>query len=476
MTTYRTFECIIVLSAFALSVTGAHAAQYIVTDLGVAGAENTLGWGINAAGQVTGYAGTPGEDAVTGFVWNPTTPNGPTGALHRLDTLGGYFAWGIGINASGQVSGLAATADDEAEHATLWIPTIPNGSTGTLHDLGTLGGSYSQASGINDSGQLTGYSDLPGDEESHAIVWKPTTPGSASGAMHDLGTLGGTFSFGWDISASGSVTGDSDTLDDEASHAFLWKPAVANGASGVMHDLGTLGGTDSGGSGMNSAGQISGWSKVTGDGADHAFLWTPTTLVGVVGDMLDLGTLDGSDSYGYAVNNHGHVVGLSYVPPEVSNNSHAFLYTAAGGIVDLNDLIDPLSGWELLDASELNDAGQITGQGLIGDEYHAYLLTPVSLIPGDFNGDSSVDAADLASWKAGFGTSGDATLSQGDADADLDVDGMDLLVWQRHLGSSIPAIASSAPVPEPSSTTPFILGYAMAAHLKRAGRLRKKSS
>jgi hypothetical protein len=129
MTTYRTFERIIVISVVALSLTAtAHAAQYIVTDLGVLGAENTLGWGINATGQVAGYAGTPGDDAVTGFVWNPTIPNGSAGALHRLDTLGGYFAWGIGINAGGQVSGLAATADDEAEHATLWIPTIPNGS------------------------------------------------------------------------------------------------------------------------------------------------------------------------------------------------------------------------------------------------------------------------------------------------------------------------------------------------------------
>ena len=46
-------------------------------------------------------------------------------------------------------------------------------------------------------------------------------------------------------------------------------------------------------------------------------------------------------------------------------------------MVDLNTLIDPLSGWELVTAWGINDAGQITGYGLIGGETHAFLLTPV---------------------------------------------------------------------------------------------------
>jgi competence protein ComGC len=54
--------------ACALSVTtAAQAAHYIVTDLGVTGAQNTLGWNINASGQVTGYAVTAEENTMTGF-------------------------------------------------------------------------------------------------------------------------------------------------------------------------------------------------------------------------------------------------------------------------------------------------------------------------------------------------------------------------------------------------------------------------
>jgi probable HAF family extracellular repeat protein len=179
--------------------------------------------------------------------------------------------------------------------------------------------------------------------------------------------------------------------------------------------------------------------------------------------MLDLGTLGGADSYGYAVNGHGHVVGLSYVPPEVSNNSHAFLYTAASGMVDLNDLIDPLSGWELLDADDINDAGQMTGQGLINDEYHAFLLTPIPQLSGDLTGDGAVDAADLAQWQGDFGANDDS-----DADNDGDSDGTDFLIWQRHLGSGVPAVGPSAAVPEPA--TKVMLLVAAAGYCLRSRR------
>ncbi|MBA3484296.1 MAG: PEP-CTERM sorting domain-containing protein [Pirellulales bacterium] len=80
-------------------------------------------------------------------------------------------------------------------------------------------------------------------------------------------------------------------------------------------------------------------------------------------------------------------------------------------------------------------------------------------LPGDFDGNGMVDAADLASWRAGFGKVGGASHSQGDADADLDVDGADFLVWQRQLGSF--AAGESSSIPEP--TTGFMLLLGMAA-------------
>jgi probable HAF family extracellular repeat protein len=218
-----------------------------------------------------------------------------------------------------------------------------------------------------------------------------------------------------------------------------------------MYDLGMLGGTESEAGGINGNGQVAGSSLLEGDEDYHAFLWTPTTPSGTSGMMLDLGTLGGPNSYWYNVSADGQVIGASEVEVVVSNYTHAFLYTSGNGMVDLNTLIDPLSGWELLDASAINDAGQITGQGLIGGEYHAYLLTPAPAITGDYNLDGAVDAADYVVWRKGLGK----TYMPADYD-----------VWRAHFGQTAGSGAAlpsaeplSAAVPEPATLALADLGF-----------------
>jgi probable HAF family extracellular repeat protein len=318
-----------------------------------------------------------------------------------LGTLGGTQSFGNGINASGQVAGESSTTGDAADHAFLWKPTTPNGTSGTMHDLLTLGGTSSYGYGINTTGQVTGASDTTGDSATRAFLWKPSTPNGTSGTMYDLGTLGGTESNGSAINSSGQVAGSSLKNGDSAYRAFLWKPSTPNGTTGTMYDLGTLGGTESFGGAINANGQVAGFSYKNGNAAYHAFLWTPTTPNGTSGAMLNLGTLGGLNSYSYNVGVSGQVVGASEVGI-TSDRTHAFLYTSGSGMIDLNTRIDPLSGWELLDAADINGAGQITGQGLIGGQYHAYLLTPIPIL-GDFNNNGTVDAADYVVWRKGVG-------------------------------------------------------------------------
>src|SRR5258708_3519690 len=61
--------------------------------------------------------------------------------------------------------------------------TVPSYS---VIDLGTLGGSFSQASDINASARVVGWAGLANGDE-HAFLWQ-------SGVMTDLGTLGGSLS------------------------------------------------------------------------------------------------------------------------------------------------------------------------------------------------------------------------------------------------------------------------------------------
>jgi probable HAF family extracellular repeat protein len=272
----------------------------------------------------------------------------------------------------------------------------------------------------------------------HAFLWKPSTPNGTSGTMHDLGSLGGSESNGSAINASGQVSGSSLMNGDVHYRAFLWKPTLPNGTSGTMYNLGTLGGTESFGGSINGSGQVAGFSYTTGHADYHAFLWTPTMPNGTSGTMQDIGTLGGRNSYSYNIGFTGQVMGASEFVT-TSDRTHAFLYAGGSGMVDLNTLIDPLSGWELLDAADINDAGQITGQGRIGGQFHAYLLTPIP-IPGDFNHNGTVDAADYVVWRKTDGTQ----------------NGYD--TWRAHFGmtsesgsGSAGASDSQAAVPEPAT-------------------------
>ena len=83
-----------------------------------------------------------------------------------------------------------------------------------LIDLGTLGGSFSDAVDVSDSGQVVGFSSTAGDEAFHPFSW------TRSSGIVDLGTLGGSFSKAETVNASGQVVGFSSTAGDVTNHAF----------------------------------------------------------------------------------------------------------------------------------------------------------------------------------------------------------------------------------------------------------------
>ena len=148
--------------------------------------------------------------------------------------------------------------------------------------------------------------------------------------MTDLGTLGGHDSFGWGINASGQVVGQAYTGADWSYNAFLY-------SNGTMTDLGP--GTARG---INDSGQVVG----EGDNG-HAFLYTN-------GTMTDLGTLGSSSSEANGINASGQVVGYSHT--SILYQTHAFLYSN-GTMTDLGTL----PGGSQSQANGINAGGQVVG-------------------------------------------------------------------------------------------------------------------
>lgn len=161
---------------------------------------------VNNHGQAVGY-GAFLPFTSEAFLW---TIGGATVRLAPLLCCGGsseaFFSIARGINELGQVVGEATlTTDISLRHAFLWSPTA--GAT----DLGTLGGSGSAATEINDQGQVVGYSLIAGDAATHAFLW------TATEGMRDLGTrAGASDSKAYSINNLGQIVGES------GGHAVLW--------------------------------------------------------------------------------------------------------------------------------------------------------------------------------------------------------------------------------------------------------------
>ena len=134
---------------------------------------------------------------------------------------------------------------------------------------------------------------------------------------------------------------------------------------------------------LNDLGQVVGSPGFGGSHVVHengrAFLYDSGT-----GTTTDLGTLpDYQNSLASAINNAGHVVGSCWLPKNWQFGDatdyfrSAYVYDHRTCVMtDLNQLIPQGTGWYLFDAFAINDGGQIVGQGMIGGEMHAVLLTP----------------------------------------------------------------------------------------------------
>jgi probable HAF family extracellular repeat protein len=249
---------------------------------------------------------------------------------------------------------------------------------GVVTDLGALpgAGNCSTVAGVNEIGKIIGGSEngeidpLTGINQIRAVSW-------IDGEITDLGSFGGNQNGATGINSHGQVVGFSlNTIPDQYSVIdFLLVGVPNNGTQtraflwqdGVMRDLGTLGGPDAIAYLVNERGQIAGQSYTNDTPNPVTGLPTFDPFLWENGKMIDLGTLGGTYGFPLALNNRGQVVGTSNLAGD--NTAHAFLWDR-GRLTDLGTL-----GGDFSNANAINEAGEVVGYSSpAGDQsVHAFL-------------------------------------------------------------------------------------------------------
>jgi probable HAF family extracellular repeat protein len=335
---------------------------------------------INDQDEVVGS----GNGGTTGFVWQ----NGQTATLPVVD--GDQSGVATGVNDQGQIVGYSSAGD--IHHSISW----QNGLATLLPGLGASTRDYA----INDQGVIVGSAEdsnglaVATEIVDGTVIQLPLLPGG----YLDNPTLADGRAFA--INDGGQIVGLSMTPSGLA-HAVLWQ-------NGTVTDLGVIaGGGLSIAQGINQSGtDIVGYA-VDVNGIDQAVVWQNGTMT-ILPDHNSNG-----HSIAFGVNDAGIVVGRSDVlTPNGGWQQDAVLWQN-GVLIDLNSFLPTNSGWVLNVAQSINDNGEIAGIGTYDGMTAGFVLSI-----GDSSGPMVTASAALQAFKAAPHS---AALSVLDTAADIQV-------------------------------------------------------
>lgn len=265
-----------------------------------------------------------------------------------------------------------------------------------LYDLGTFGGPSAWptffAVSLSNAGMTIGTAETPdtdpyspncfvGDDclITHAFQWQ-------KGVLTDLGAFPGpNSSYAFGLNDRGDIAGVSEngSIDPDTGYpeivAVLWR-------NGNIVNLGTLGGTQSYAASMNNRGQIVGWAMNTiADPYSGGMEYTgyagsfpgTTQLRAVLWDnhgIHDLGTLGGPSALALVVNQRGQIAGQSYT--SFTPNPTTGIPTMDAFLWENGKMKDLGSlGGTITYPINLNSRGQVVGvSNLPGDQsFHGFV-------------------------------------------------------------------------------------------------------
>jgi probable HAF family extracellular repeat protein len=316
-----------------------------IIDLGTLGGNGSEALFINNNGQIVGFS-YDSSNVLRPCLFDSTG----RGANIDLGTLGDNTSWGwaYSINNNGRIVG--------QNNGACLFDSTGGGANITLG----AGAAYS----INNNGRIVGQSN------GGACLFDST----GGGENINLGSLGGNPNLG----TAYSINDNSQIIGWAFNNSNRYRACLFDSKGGGANiNLGTLGGDWSKAFSNNNIGQIVGASTMNSGYSEHAVLFDPTGG----GANIDLGSFGGysGDSMAYSINDLGQIVGYANGPNNSYQHACFFDPTGQGNNIDLNTLINPSSGWTLIEAYGINNNGWIVGWGYdshSSSSFSAFLITP----------------------------------------------------------------------------------------------------
>jgi probable HAF family extracellular repeat protein len=304
--------------------------------------------------------------------------------IARIPVAAGANSAALGLNDKGEVVGYTLQGDD-------YEAFLFSYADKSMTEIGSLGGKLNAACAINSAGQVTGYSqDANGNLL--AFVFSRNAPIASLGALD-----GGSTSEAFGINNRGEVVGDSQSGNQNHRPVLFANNSVQDLGLGESSEPDALETAYA----INNSGQIAGRHSA-GNNGFHGFLYSN-------GNTTDLSTLGGTNGEALAINAKGHVVGDS---DSADGVPHAFLFD--GSLKDLGTL----PGYENASyARGINNSGEIVGDSDSADQKRAFVyrkghLVQLDTLAQNLNeaGFASLDVAygiNDKGWIVGYGTTSD---------------------------------------------------------------------